>query len=115
MHSVVPKFTRNLWFGLEAPEVLCCMCTHTRTNVSNLVFESLWGRPVTWEKLMMESDVAVLRIVSRLYINELEEEGPQHGMASSYLVLGQSCSFPFGTMSLVFIWIQCYNLNRSFK
>lgn len=53
---------------------------------------------------MMESDVPdpVPRIVHGLYINELEK-GPQHGMASSYLVLGQSfCLFPFGTMSLVF-------------
>ena len=67
---------------------------------------------------MTESDVPVPvpRIVNGLYINELEEEGPQHGMASSYLVLGESvCLFPFGTMSLVFLWIQCYNLNRSCK
>lgn len=68
--------TRYLWFGLEAPGVLCCACTHTRPSLSYLVLESFWGCHVIWEKQMMESDVPVPVIVDGLYINKSEEEGP---------------------------------------
>jgi len=65
---------------------------------------------------MVDSDVPIPGIVDGLYINELEDGRRQHGMASSYLVLGESsCLFHFGTMSLVFLWIQCYNLHSGRK